>query len=108
MKISKQARREASNCSGIAWSTVCWTNTAFGRSSSVSWRAKPRGYLAILSQFQRLVKLDLERRTARIESAAPLGAELQNSLQTSLGRVYGDRLEFRFCPGSCADRRNED
>jgi len=34
--------------------------------------AKPRGYVAILSHFQRLVKLDLDRRTARVESPVPL------------------------------------
>jgi hypothetical protein len=33
---------------------------------------KPRGCLPLLSQFQRLVKLDTARRTARIESADAL------------------------------------
>jgi F-type H+-transporting ATPase subunit delta len=55
--------------------------------------AKPRGFLQILSQFQRLVKLDLGHRTARIESAAPLPPELQASVQASLARTYGPGLQ---------------
>ena len=96
MKISKQARREAKELF-----RDCLVNGLLDehRVRQVVQRVlagKPRGWLAILSRFQRLVKLDLERRTARIESAAPLGAELQNSLQTSLGRVYGDGLNIAF------------
>src|SRR6476659_8769880 len=58
--------------------------------------AKPRGYAAILSHFQRLVRLDLARRNARIESAVPLTPALQNSVQASLTRVYGPGLNTAF------------
>ena len=58
--------------------------------------AKPRGYLAILSHFKRLVKLDLERRSARIESAVPLTAELQASVENNLARLYGAGLNLSF------------
>jgi len=59
---------------------------------------RPHGYLAILRHFQRLVKLDVERRTARIESAVPLPLNLQVSVQASLGRIYGAGLEVSFTP----------
>jgi len=59
-------------------------------------KAKPRGYLAILSHFARLVKLDLDRRTARVESAGPLPADLQASVQSSLARVYGPGVNVSF------------
>jgi F-type H+-transporting ATPase subunit delta len=58
--------------------------------------AKPRAYLAILSQFQRLVKLELDRRTARIQSAAPLPAGLQAALEAGLARKYGPGLHLSF------------
>jgi F-type H+-transporting ATPase subunit delta len=58
--------------------------------------AKPRGYVAILSHFQRLVRLDLARRNARIESAVPLSPTLQDSVQASLTRVYGPGLNTAF------------
>jgi F-type H+-transporting ATPase subunit delta len=57
---------------------------------------KPRGYMAALSQFLRLVKLDVARRTARIESAAPLSPEFQAQTQAVLDRRYGAGLYFTF------------
>jgi F-type H+-transporting ATPase subunit delta len=57
---------------------------------------KPRGYFAILSHFQRLVKLDVDRRTARVQSAVPLAEPQQASIQTSLARRYGAGLAFAF------------
>jgi F-type H+-transporting ATPase subunit delta len=61
---------------------------------------KPRGYISILSHFARLVKLDVERRTARVESAAVLPADLQTQVQTSLASVYGRGLEVSFTQNS--------
>lgn len=76
MKISKQARRD-----GKALFTSCKVNGVLDEArvrqtvSAVIAR-KPRGYLGILSHFQRLVKLDLERRTAMVESATPVSDAL--------------------------------
>jgi len=58
--------------------------------------SKPRGYLAVLSHFERLVKLEIERRTARIESAVALSPDLQASVQASLTRAYGAGLHVSF------------
>ena len=58
--------------------------------------ARPRGYIAILSHFQRLVKLDLASRTARIESAILLPPDLQQKLQAGLSRSYGPGLNIAF------------
>jgi F-type H+-transporting ATPase subunit delta len=58
--------------------------------------SKPRGYVAILSHFQRLVKLDLDRRTARVESAVPLAEPQQASIRSNLARRYGEGLVFAF------------
>lgn len=48
-----------------------------------------RGALALLSEFRRLVRLDRDRHTAVIESAAPLVANLRHDIQTDLARRYG-------------------
>jgi F-type H+-transporting ATPase subunit delta len=58
--------------------------------------SKPRGYVAILSHFQRLVKLDLDRRTARVESAVPLAEPQQAAVRSNLTRRYGGGLVFDF------------
>jgi F-type H+-transporting ATPase subunit delta len=96
MKISKLARREAKELF-----QVCLVNGILddGRARQAVQRvleSKPRGFLAILSHFQRLVKLELERRTARIESAVPLTPDLRASVEASLSRVYGPGLNISF------------
>jgi F-type H+-transporting ATPase subunit delta len=96
MKISKQAKRSAKELWGC-----CLVNGWLdeNRARQVVQKvvaAKPRGYVAILSQFARLVKLDLDRRTASIESAVPLQADLQSSVQAALNRIYGPGLNISF------------
>ena len=58
--------------------------------------AKPRGYLATLMHFRRLLALDLDRHTARVETATPLPAELHTSVQAGLAKVYGPGLSTSF------------
>ena len=55
---------------------------------------KPRGYLAVLQSFSRLVRLELERRHAVIESAAPLAESAMNQLRADIARAHGDDLTF--------------
>lgn len=96
MKISKQSRREAKE---LFRSCLLSGLLDEGRVRQAVQRvldAKPRGYLAILSHFARLVKLDVERRTARVESAAALPADLQARVQASLAGIYGRGLNISF------------
>ena len=58
--------------------------------------ARPRGYLNTLLLFRRLVKLDVVRHTANVESALPLPADLQAAVQTGLTRTYGRGLATSF------------
>ena len=51
---------------------------------------------AILSHFRRLVKLELSRRTAIVESAAPVPADLQAVIEADLARRYGSGLKTAF------------
>src|SRR5262249_44174130 len=96
MKISKQARREAKQLF-----RACLVNGLMdeNRARQVIGQllgARPRGYVAILTHFQRLLKLDAERHLARIESAAPLSTELQTALRSGLERRYGPGLTYQF------------
>jgi len=100
MKISKQARREAKELfRGCTVQGVLDENRVRQVVRRVV-ETKPRGYISILSHFARLVKLDVERRTARVESAAVLPADLQTQVQTSLASVYGRGLEVSFTQNS--------
>jgi F-type H+-transporting ATPase subunit delta len=96
MKTSKQARREAKVLfRSCLVKGLLEENRARDAVRRVL-EAKPRGYLPILSHFERLVKLDAGRRTARVESATPLPADLQSSVQASLAKVYGPGLLMSF------------
>jgi F-type H+-transporting ATPase subunit delta len=55
-----------------------------------------RGALAILSDFQRLVRLDRDRYTAVVESATPLSGTLRDTIRADLARVYGPGLVTSF------------
>jgi F-type H+-transporting ATPase subunit delta len=57
---------------------------------------RPRGYAKILTRLHRLVKLDLEQRAARVESAVPLSADLQAEVAGKLKHLYGDGLNLVF------------
>ena len=96
MKISKQARRD-----GKSLFNNCRVNAALdeGRvrqTVSAVIAQKPRGYVAILSHFQRLVKLDIERRSARVESAVLASETLQASVKANLAARYGQGLSVTF------------
>jgi F-type H+-transporting ATPase subunit delta len=55
---------------------------------------KPRGYLSILQVFSRLVRLELERRHAVIESAVPLSESEMKEVRAEITRAHGDDLTF--------------
>jgi F-type H+-transporting ATPase subunit delta len=57
---------------------------------------KPRGFVAILSHFHRLVKLDIERRSAHVESAVVASEALQQSVRANLAQRYGQGLSVTF------------
>jgi F-type H+-transporting ATPase subunit delta len=55
-----------------------------------------RGARRLLGAFQRLVRLDQDRHTAVIESAAPLVAPVRDAIRKNLMRRYGPRIAASF------------
>jgi len=96
MKISKQARRDARQLLRACMANAVLDDNRVRQAVQSVIRDKPRGYLAVLTQFQRLVRLETARRTARVESATPLTASFQSQLQAELSRKYGAGLSFVF------------
>ena len=96
MKISKEARRSSRQLF-----RVCLADGRLDESrvrlvlTQVS-SSKPRGYIAILSNFQRLVTTEIERSSAHVESATELDAATRADLQTSLTRKYGRPISLTF------------
>ena len=96
MKISKQARREAKELFRAAQVNGVLDEGKARQAVDEVLRLKPRGYVGILSHFQRLVKLDVDRRSARVESVAPLDDAQQNNVKAALTKRYGVGLNFTF------------
>ena len=96
MKITKQAKREAKQLF-----RYCLVNGVLdeNRVRNVVQHVVAAGRgdcLAVLSHFKRLVKLDLARHTATVESATPLPPDLQASIEADLTRRYGPGLTAAF------------
>jgi F-type H+-transporting ATPase subunit delta len=96
MKISKRARRDAKQMFRSCVLNGLLDDDRVRQTVQQIIAQKPRGYLGILTHFQRLVKLDVARRTARIESAIQLPESLSTALQANLARRYGPGLAVSF------------
>jgi F-type H+-transporting ATPase subunit delta len=96
MKSSKQAQRQAKE-----WFRACLVD---GRLADERVRvtvgrvieARPRGYRAGLDHFQRLVRIAVARRTARVETAVALEPAVARSIESRLQALYGGGLEISF------------
>ena len=96
MKVSKQARREAKQLFRSCFANELLDEQRVRQVVQNVIQTKPRSYISILSHFERLVKLDLDRRTAKVESAVPLPQDLEAKVQTNLTRAYGPGLNLSF------------
>jgi F-type H+-transporting ATPase subunit delta len=96
MKISKRARRDAKQMFRSCVLNGLLDDDRVRQTVQQIIAQKPRGYLAILTHFQRLVKLDVARRTARIECAIQLPESLSTAIQANLARRYGPGLTVSF------------
>jgi F-type H+-transporting ATPase subunit delta len=96
VKISKQATRDARQLFRNCHVNNLLDENRVRQTVSLLSEKKPRGFVEILSRLHRLVKLDLEQRDARIESAKPLPSDSQNELRNRLKNIYGDGLNFTF------------
>ena len=96
MKTAKQAQRDARQLFRL-----CLVNGSLDeeRARDVVQRlvgaARP-GTLPVLSRFHRLVRLDREKRSARVISAVPLPPDIRALLEAGILRVYGPGIVTSF------------
>ena len=57
---------------------------------------KPRHYLATLTAFQRLVRLEVAKRTAVVESVTVLSGEMRDQLRADLQKKFGSDIACDF------------
>ncbi len=96
MKISKQAKRDAKQLFSACVVDGVLAEDRVRQAVSKVAEAKPRAYVAVLMHFQRLVKLDIQKRTATVQSAVELSPELQAQVKANLEKKYGTGLTLNF------------
>lgn len=57
---------------------------------------KPRNYIKILDYYKRLLRLEAEKRHARIETATPLNSNVGSQIVDNLKKRYGTDLTSEF------------
>jgi F-type H+-transporting ATPase subunit delta len=57
---------------------------------------KPRHYIQVLEAYKRLLRLEIEKRTATIETATELSPDAGQQIVDNLKRQYGNDLAARF------------
>ena len=96
MKISKLALREARQLFRSCRVNGLPDENRIRQAVHLLSEKKPRGYVEILSRLHRLVKLDIEQRTARVESATSLAPEMQNTVTGQIKARYGNGMNISF------------
>jgi F-type H+-transporting ATPase subunit delta len=96
MKISKPAQRDARQLFRSCQANGLLDENRVRQAVALVLARKPRRYIEILSRLLRLVKLDLERRTARVESAAILPDDLQADVANRIKKIYGAGVSLTF------------
>ena len=96
MKISKQAQREARQLFRSCLVNGILDEHRVRQAVALLAENKPRGYVEILARLHRLVKLDVAKRTARVENAVETTPEQQAGIQASLEKHYGAGLDISY------------
>ena len=96
MKSSKQSRRDAKQLFQSCQVDGALDEGRVRQAVALLIEKKPRGYFGTLQELQRLVKLDVNNRSARVESAVALSEAQQQEVRASLGRLKGTDVEVEF------------
>ncbi|MFZ1218135.1 MAG: F0F1 ATP synthase subunit delta [Chthoniobacterales bacterium] len=96
MKINKETRQLAK---GLLRSSFVDGRLDGGRVSSLVKaliEKKPRNYIKALEAYKRLLRLEVEKRSATIETATELAPEAGEQIVANLKRKYGGDLAAKF------------
>lgn len=96
MKISKEARRTSRQLFRTCMVDGKLDENRVRTVVNGVAQGKPRGYIAILDAFARLVSHEVDRQRAIVESATLLTAATQVELRSSLSKKYGRPLNLEF------------
>ena len=96
MKISKQAQRDARQLFRSCLVNGILDEHRVRQAVGLLADKKPRGFVEILARLHRLVKLDVAKRTARVENAVETSPQQQAAITASLEKKYGAGLDVGY------------
>ncbi len=92
MKGSKQSRRDAKQLFQSCQTNGVLDEDRVRQVVALLIEKKPRGYFGTLQELQRLVKLDVNSRSAHVESAVALNDTQQQTVRDGLSRLKGSEV----------------
>ncbi len=100
MKIPKEARKLSRTLYRASFTNGRLDKAKVGAVVQHIVTSKPRHYLAVLRNYQRLLRMELERRHAVIESAVALDQATSDKIVADLKARYGDDIttELKVTP----------
>ncbi len=100
MKIPKEARKLSRSLFRSSFTGGRLDAAKVGALVAKTASAKPRHYLEAMKNLRRLVRMELARRHAVIESAEPLDESLSGQIVADLKGRYGEDIttEFKVAP----------
>jgi len=96
MKGSKQSRRNAKQLYKSCQVNGTLDDERVRQAVALLIEKKPRGYFGTLQELQRLVKLDVNSRSAHVESAVALNDTQQQTVRDGLSRLKGSEVAVEF------------
>jgi F-type H+-transporting ATPase subunit delta len=100
MKISKEARKVSREMFRHSFTSNKLDEEKISEMVQSVIAKKPRHFVDMLKDYQRLLKLEVDKRHALIESAIPLNRSIGDQIVSNLKARYGEDLttEFRTNP----------
>src|SRR6266446_10210350 len=107
MRTSREAGRASRQMLKLSFTNGKLDKQKVSRMVQTVLSEKPRHYAEVLKSYQRLVRLEVERRHVVVESATALNSQISDQVLTKLKARYGDDLtaEFRTNPVLLGGRR---
>ena len=96
MKISKEIRQLSRNLVRDSYVDGALDRERIGAIVRKIVQKKPRNYIHLLENYQRLLRLEIEKRRATIESAAELDQEAGRQIVEGLKEKYGSGLTTNY------------
>lgn len=96
MKLTKDARKLSKRLFQASFLNGALDSAKVSKVLEAVLGSKPRHYLAVLKNYQRLVRMEVEKRLAIVESAVSLDASMKDKLSSQLKARHGSDLSIEF------------